>query len=141
GSWGYSILPYLEAGNVHRLGAGLTGTAKRDALTTLAETPVGTFYCPSRRPPAAYRNADEGAGPNLNYNFGNPPLVARSDYAANLGPNPVRFGVPPNVMFQWAPGPTVSEADQKTGFELEGFDAFTWLKGVTYQRSEIQIKH
>jgi prepilin-type N-terminal cleavage/methylation domain-containing protein len=141
GSWAYSILPYMEAGNIHQLGAGLTGTAKRDALTKLAETPVETFYCPSRRPAAAYRNADEGAGPNLNYNFGNPPTIARTDYAANLGPNPAGFGVPASVKFQWGAGPTVTDAEQNTGFEFDKFDAFTWLQGVTYQRSEIQIKH
>jgi hypothetical protein len=138
----------MEAGNIHQLGAGLTGTAKRDALTKLAETPVETFYCPSRRPAVAYRNADEGAGPNLNYNFGNPPTLARTDYAANLGPNPAGFGVPASVKFQWGTGPTVADAEKGIGFAMEidpeqgkGFDGFTWMKGITFQRSEVRIKH
>jgi prepilin-type N-terminal cleavage/methylation domain-containing protein len=149
GSWAYSILPYMEAGNVHQLGAGLTGTAKRDALTKLAETPVETFYCPSRRPAAAYSNPDEAGGPNLNYNVGNPSTLARMDYAANLGPRPPKgFGIPGNLTFQWGTGPSVADAEQGKGFLMEDdpsvstdFDGFTWLKGVAFQRSEIQNKH
>jgi prepilin-type N-terminal cleavage/methylation domain-containing protein len=148
GSWAYSILPYLEATNIHQLGSGATGTAKRDALTQLAQTPVPTFYCPSRRAPDAYANADVGLGPNINRNFGNPETLARTDYAANLGPNPAGFGIPPAIKFQWGAGPTVVEAEQGIGFIMEDnpaittdFDGFTWLKGVTHQRSEIQIKH
>ena len=77
-----------------------------NALTQLAETPMSTFYCPSRRPPDAYNNADSGLGPNINFNFGNPPLLARTDYAANLGPRvSPGFGDPPASGIQWGSGP------------------------------------
>jgi prepilin-type N-terminal cleavage/methylation domain-containing protein len=141
GSWAYSCLAYLEQTNLGRLGAGTTGTAKRDALTKLAETPVDTFYCPSRRPVGAYRNADEGLGANLNYNCGNPPQIARSDYAANLGPRVTATPWEPNAKFQWGAGPTVADAEKGIGFVMETFDALSNLQGVTYQRSEIQMKH
>jgi prepilin-type N-terminal cleavage/methylation domain-containing protein len=142
GSWAYSVLPYMEGGNIHQLGLGATAAVKRDALTRLAETPVTTFYCPSRRPAAPYRNADEGLGPNINFNFGNPPMLARTDYAANLGPRVVAgFGDPPSVGYQWGAGPQPSDADQGLNFKMEKFDAFNKLQGITYQRSEIQLKH
>ncbi len=86
GSWAFSILPYLEATNLYQLGAGATGTAKYDALTQLAQTPLPVFYCPSRRPAQAYHNGDVSGGPGINYNFGNTETLARTDYAANLGP-------------------------------------------------------
>lgn len=140
GSWAYSILPYLEGNNLYQLGAGTTGTAKWDLLTKLAETPVSTFYCPSRRPPNAYRNADEAGGPKVNYNCGNPPTLARSDYAANLGPHVKgAFGV--QVTDRWNSGPNPADAEKGVGFKMEEFDAFSWLQGVTYQRSQIELKH
>ena len=142
GSWAYSILPYLEAGNIHQLGAGATGTAKRDALTQLAQTPVPTFYCPSRRPAQAYNNADSGLGPNINFNFGNPQTLARTDYAANLGPKVTAgFGDSPATGFQWYSGPNPTDAEQGIGFQMDKFDAFSKLQGITYQRSQIEIKH
>ncbi len=142
GSWAYSILPYIEARNIHQLGAGASGTAECDALTQLAQTPISTFYCPSRRPAAAYANADVGLGPSINYNFGNPELLARTDYAANLGPRVVGgFGEPPGTGYQWFSGPNPTDAEQGIGFQMEKFDAFSKLLGVTYQRSQIEIKH
>ena len=142
GSWAYSCLPYLEAMNLYQLGGGATGTAKRDALTKLAETPLPTFYCPSRRSPQAYNNADAGLGSNINFNFGNPPTLARTDYAANLGPwvKP-GFGDPPALSSQWGSGPTPADAEQGNGFQTEKFNAFSYLLGVTYQRSEIALNH
>lgn len=141
GSWAYSILPYLESASIHRLGAGGTAATKREGLTQLAQTPVATFYCPSRRPVAAYNNADAGLGDGINFNFGNPRTLARTDYAANLGPRPtVGFGEPV-ANFQWYKGPTPAEAEQGKGFEMDKFDAFSKLQGVTYQRSEIEMRH
>jgi len=145
GSWAYSILPYLEAGNIHQLGSGLTGAAKRDALTELASTPVTVFYCPSRRPPAAYANADVGLGPNINANFGNPPLLARSDYAANLGPflrrrTPADPPTPTGSYVQWGGGPG-SLADADNGIGFMPFNFFEVNQGIAFQRSEINLKH
>lgn len=139
GSWAYSCLPYLEATNLHQLGAGTSGTNKKNALDQLAQTPLPTFYCPSRRPPQAYRNADVAYS---GFNFGSPPVLARTDYAANLGPRVTPgFGDPPALNSQWGSGPTPTEAEQGTGFRTDRFDALNYLLGVTYQRSEIQLKH
>lgn len=139
GSWPFSCLPYLEATNLHQLGAGTTGTAKRDALTQLAQTPLPTLYCPSRRAAEAYNNADTQA---TNFNFGSPPTLARNDYAANLGPRvQAGFGDPPSVSTQWGSGPTPEDAEAGEGFRTELFDALSFLQGVTYQRSEVSLRH
>jgi hypothetical protein len=67
------------------MGLGVTDpTQKKAALTTLSGTPVGTFYCPSRRPAAGTPNLYSNPQPYYNANRADP--VARSDYAANLGP-------------------------------------------------------
>jgi prepilin-type N-terminal cleavage/methylation domain-containing protein len=142
GSWAYSCLPFLEANAIYQMGKGATGTAKRDALTELARTPLAVFYCPSRRSPRAYNNADVGLGPNINYNFGNPDTLARSDYAANLGPRAApSFGDPPNISSQWGSGPNPTDAAQGKGFIVDTFDAFRYIQGVAYQRSQIELKH
>lgn len=63
-------------------GAGQAATTKRQALTVQLATPMPTFYCPSRRPPAtSYGGAEEIRNANL------PPgnLFAKTDYAANGG--------------------------------------------------------
>lgn len=139
GGWAYSCLPYLEATNIHDLGSGATGQAKTDALTRLSQTPLSTLYCPARRAPQAYQNPDE---PYDGYNYEGAPTLARSDYAANLGPRArPGFGDPPALSSQWFQGPPPAEADRGEGFQTSKFDAFSYLLGVTYQRSEIEFQH
>lgn len=143
GSWAYSTLPYIEQVNLHQTGSGLSGTNKLDALTQLARTPVTAFNCPSRRRPDAYANADVGLGDNINANFGNPEVLARGDYAANLGPEiPPFFGDTPPTFgryTQWAAGPdSYEEAAQNQGFIR--FDALTYCHGIAFQRSEINLR-
>ena len=78
-SWAFRILPYMEESNIAN---GYRAQFRCDAPENAAamRTAVGTFYCPSRRPPFADRNFD---------NDNSPPLVtgvaAGSDYAANAG--------------------------------------------------------
>jgi prepilin-type N-terminal cleavage/methylation domain-containing protein len=142
GSWAYSILPYMEAANIHQIGSGETAAAKREALKQLAQTSVSTFYCPSRRPAQSYPNADVGNPPSFNHNFNTPETLARTDYAANLGPRVApKFGEPAAIKWQWYEGPPPAQAEAGEGFELGKFDAFNYLQGITYQRSEIQVKH
>ncbi len=117
GSWSYQLLPYLEQKDVYAIGQGELGSAKHEALTTLAATPVPLFYCPSRRQPRPTLNV----GPIVNiegkpeglfwYNAKKAESLARSDYVANIGDRWV----------YWHEGPPPAKADVGEGF-LEFWD-------------------
>lgn len=109
GSWAYQLLPYLEEDAIHDIGHGATGGAKYDALAQLAETPVELFYCPSRRPAQATPNAGPQAVTTNGlfwYNASKPGVLARTDYAANVGDRWV----------YWNEGPPPAKADAGEGF-------------------------
>jgi prepilin-type N-terminal cleavage/methylation domain-containing protein len=142
GSWAYSCLPFMEAGNIHNIGKGAAGAQKRAELARLGSTPVATFYCPSRRPPGAYPHVAANVASGFRNATTSPDGLARTDYAANLGPR-----VSPHEI-RWGEGPTVAEANQNRGFldnELQNknppTDSFTEIRGIAYQRSEINVKH
>lgn len=83
GGWTFSLLYYIEQGNVQTIGQGLDLAAKNAALLEQKRTPVPMFYCPSRRAPTlAY-------GPESSINAPNDPngdfLVAKTDYAGSGG--------------------------------------------------------
>jgi prepilin-type N-terminal cleavage/methylation domain-containing protein len=130
GSWAYSCLPYMEEGALYSLGSGITAAnEKKAALTQLLETPVATFYCPSRRPAVATPNTVASA--YTPYNSNNPTVCARSDYAANVGPKK-------NIASTfWFTGPPPAQAEKGEGFRL---DLFKIISGVVFQRSEITLK-
>ena len=78
-SWAFRMLSFMEGDNVY---GSYVETARCDDAANAAamRTPVDTFFCPSRRGPAADRNFD---------NNNEPPLVtaaaAGGDYSANAG--------------------------------------------------------
>jgi prepilin-type N-terminal cleavage/methylation domain-containing protein/prepilin-type processing-associated H-X9-DG protein len=78
-SWAFRLLPYMEMQNVH-------DSFQRkfpvfDQANALAmRTPVATFYCPTRREPAADRDFDNNDQPSLVED-----VAAGGDYAANAG--------------------------------------------------------
>ena len=146
GSWAYSTLPFMEARAIHQIGAGITDPAqKKTALARLAATPVSTFYCPSRRPAAATANVNVGLA-NTIYNADNPEVLARSDYAANLGPEPEVKGAgwPSGRVTQWYQGPVPPQAEKGQGFVVVAFpqfNVFEAIQGVGYQYTEFNLKH
>ena len=54
GGWLYNILPYIEQSTLYKLQQGLTGAPLHTAATTVEQTPLAAFYCPSRRPVQTY---------------------------------------------------------------------------------------
>ena len=138
GSWAYNCLPFMEAKSVHDIGLGATNL--RSDLGRLGQTPVASFYCPSRRAVAAYPHAEAG-NPSAFFNSASPNELARSDYAANLGP---RLS---DINLQWGPGPPLFFAEQNKQFldnklqDEENTTAFNEIRGIVYQRSEIEFKH
>lgn len=83
GGWIFSLMPFLEEGALHSVGAGLTDAEKQAALRRQKSTPVSGFVCPTRHAGGL------GFGPEQSLNADQPPegLVAKSDYAANGGCN------------------------------------------------------
>lgn len=79
-SWAFQLLPYLEEQAIYETHVA-TERADSEVNSIAMRSPVSTFYCPSRRSPAADRNFDDN-GPT-------PPQVAGvaagGDYAANPG--------------------------------------------------------
>jgi prepilin-type N-terminal cleavage/methylation domain-containing protein/prepilin-type processing-associated H-X9-DG protein len=78
GGWHFNILSYMGLDNLHDMALG----QNHAAAVVVAETPIGTFICPTRRQAIAY------AFPHpTNYNTfpRRPQVVGRSDYAANAG--------------------------------------------------------
>src|SRR5262249_13687449 len=77
--WGYSVLPYIEQGNLHDMGAGQADAARRAAGAQMHAVPVPLFNCPTRRPNKArpyvhgtpYQNIDK------------PTKAGRTDYGMN----------------------------------------------------------
>lgn len=140
GSWAYSCLPFMEASAIHQIGAGISNaTDKRAALAKLASTPVEGLYCPTRRPVEITPNIVAGST-SFAYNAASPARLARNDYAANLGPRVSAFGI------QWQAGPVQFLAEQGRGFLEQtllasGTDCFNEIRGISYQRSEIEFKH
>jgi prepilin-type N-terminal cleavage/methylation domain-containing protein len=144
GSWAYSCLPFMEQGALHQKGKSASGPAKNDLLAEVAQTPVFTFYCPSRRAAQAYNNADSSG--IIAENMSNKPTLARSDYAANLGPRdrpgPGDTPIPNSLTFYtvWLSGPKLADAYAGKGFVSDIFDTYRYCKGVAFQRSEVKIK-
>lgn len=87
GGWSYSVLPYMEQLPLHDFGRGTpvtngsTNTIKKGTNTTIVQTPVPTFMCPSR---GRTQVAPTCCAPvNTNYEPQMP--MAKMDYAANFG--------------------------------------------------------
>jgi prepilin-type N-terminal cleavage/methylation domain-containing protein len=85
-SWPAAILPHLDEiavfNAITRAQLENVATESVDSLTKLMQvygTPVATYYCPSRRPTAAYTLAKNTLGLPI------PLHVARTDYALNGG--------------------------------------------------------
>jgi len=96
----YNILPYLEQSAVYNLPARKTGADVQAAVTTMLQTPLAMFNCPSRRAAKVYPQATMVSStpawvfcdaPNDTTSF----LLdsaAKTDYAANGGTEFIHLG-------------------------------------------------
>ncbi|HXG08455.1 MAG TPA: DUF1559 domain-containing protein [Gemmataceae bacterium] len=83
GGWVYQLLPYVEQDALRSLGKGLPRAQQLQINAQVVATRVSLFNCPSRRFRGPFPN-----GANISYlntNPAAPPLMARTDYAANAG--------------------------------------------------------
>ncbi len=81
GGWSFTLLPYLEQGNVFGMMRGKSDVAKRQAGAEMVTVPIALMNCPSRRPANVYPFVRASSFVNINEPFG----CGRSDYAANIG--------------------------------------------------------
>lgn len=85
GGWVYNVLPYVEQQNLHDLGKGETNaTTKKALMTTVTQTSIPTFNCPTRRQSRPFTASYNGTPKNA-YNANDTATHARSDYAINGG--------------------------------------------------------
>lgn len=131
GGWAFSVLPFLEQSPVHELGKGGNAAFKKAAAIHLAQTVLGTFYCPSRRGAALYPH-DPASTPPLNPGIEDMrvaqedlPVVARMCYAMNGGT--VCLGHP-SLPY------TMSAAANFTGWADTSV-----CNGIAHQRSETRV--
>ncbi len=83
GGWIYNVLPFIEYGDLHGMGAGKALADKKNDAAIVNRTPLSFMNCPSRRPPGLYLNTGVGLA-NASFNS----HVARCDYAGNVGDQP-----------------------------------------------------
>jgi prepilin-type processing-associated H-X9-DG protein len=78
-SWAFELLPFMEQTPIYQ--SYRQDLRVDDPMNAMAmRTPVATFFCPSRRLPAADRDFDNDDQPSTT-----PGVAAGGDYAANAG--------------------------------------------------------
>jgi prepilin-type N-terminal cleavage/methylation domain-containing protein/prepilin-type processing-associated H-X9-DG protein len=117
GGWLYNIMPFIEQDAFHDMGKGQSWTRKRVDWSTQASVPIGAYYCPTRRPAAAY---GIGCWTGLNPPYENitcPATFAKNDYAVNSGDTTYQNsadGTPPSTGISFYAS-KVTMADVKDG--------------------------
>jgi prepilin-type N-terminal cleavage/methylation domain-containing protein/prepilin-type processing-associated H-X9-DG protein len=125
GGWIFNLLPFVEQDSLYRLGSGLTWEKKLAATHQRLSTPVRIFNCPSRRSGGPYPNTMDFPY----WNAQNPVYeLARSDYAANTGDNPID---------QYGPGPPSLKEGDAPGYK--GWHDTSELTGIVFERSRVRI--
>jgi hypothetical protein len=83
GGWIYQVLPYLDAGPLHDLGAGEALAQSSSANGVRIGTALTALYCPSRRASSALPAGASATPPYVTSPM--PPMIGRTDYAINGG--------------------------------------------------------
>lgn len=87
-SWAFELLPYVEQTSLYQaLVKALPCSDPQNALAM--RSPVPTFFCPSRREPAADRNFDNNDQPAAEENRG---IAAGGDYKGSAGLD-INYGI------------------------------------------------
>ncbi|HLJ94006.1 MAG TPA: DUF1559 domain-containing protein [Gemmataceae bacterium] len=127
GGWIYQILTFMEQDNLRSWGAGLPRTQQLQINTQRVGMPVAIMNCPTRRNGGPFLNKQ-----GLSYlNCASPPqVIARSDYAANIGDQ---------LRDENGPGPgSLAEGDTPQFWKQSRYTTKD-ITGVIFQRSEIKI--
>jgi prepilin-type N-terminal cleavage/methylation domain-containing protein/prepilin-type processing-associated H-X9-DG protein len=139
GGWIYQVMTFMEQGNLQKLGAGLPRDQQLKINNQMCGTVIPMQNCPSRRTGGPYKNGWPTSYQNCNP--AEPPFLARSDYASNIGFALDSSGNPDtnqDTANQNGAGP----GDLKTGDDPKFWNTSPYNRkwtGVIFQRSEIRI--
>ncbi|TWT37908.1 putative major pilin subunit [Posidoniimonas corsicana] len=145
GGWVFNTLPYMEEQALYDLaGDGASGTmsqAQLDGARNVVKNPLNAVRCPTRRGGSVFPQVANGTfiAHNAADNPAEDNSVGRSDYAANTGDgndNEINGG-PASLAaaqsFTWCNTPT--------GRKIACGGGFTGFTGISFQRSQVAIKH
>ncbi len=122
GGWIFTLLPFMDEGNLYRIGSGTTGAQQRAINAQRNKTSVSMMNCPSRRTGGPYPT------PYGYYNANYEPMVVRTDYAINSGDQSA------NEQFS---GPSSYAQGDSPSFAWPSTAGYS---GICYTRSEIRFK-
>jgi prepilin-type N-terminal cleavage/methylation domain-containing protein len=129
GGWVYNTLTFIEQQTLHDLGKGVAWPARKASITQIIRTPVPAFNCPSRRSSIAYPNSWSGGSAGINAE--NTGVVARSDYAGNMGTRRTDHG----------PGPPDYETGDDPTWDGWFFDFVdNRPDGLIFERSTVGVR-
>ena len=126
GGWAYNILPFIEQEALHNLGAGRPQSEKYAAMRAVAETPLATFICPSRRRVMPYPNGQN----HSYYGCDKPEVLGRGDYAGNMGSVAYTGGGSPS---------SLSDGDAMSEDQWDSSYGTTRFNGVCHRRSVVTM--
>jgi prepilin-type N-terminal cleavage/methylation domain-containing protein len=126
GSWVYNVLDYTEQGNLRKMGHGLAGRERADAIVQLCGSPIQGFNCPSRRENECRQVSQRNVKTNDEFKI-RITSSARSDYAICCGSTEIDQAKrnPKNL----------EQADDP---KYKWFDGMTF-DGVGFGRSEVRF--
>jgi prepilin-type N-terminal cleavage/methylation domain-containing protein len=150
GGWIYSMLPYVEQDNLHRLGAGLPRADQLRASSRRIATTVAIYNCPNRRHGGPFANGRSYTYRNAE---GVVPVLARTDYAACAGSQePAEINGGPDSLAQgdsttyewfpdrhgrdWRPNGVITRRSEVRIADLEKGTSNTYVIGEKYLRIE-----
>ncbi|MBN1851799.1 MAG: DUF1559 domain-containing protein [Pirellulales bacterium] len=137
GGWVFNLLPYTEQQAIYDLQSGKTGTAKMDAATQMASTPIAGLNCPSRRAAQPYPIGKVHPKQRNPHYASMLTEVARTDYASNGG-SVLTY---PNILGgPWSSGgpPSTAAADAPAG-DAEFAKIDNLANGISYFGSTIRL--
>ena len=123
GGWAYSILPFMEQATLQQLGQRQPEDVKRERAAWVAETPIASLNCPTRRAVGLYPYG----GSHEVRNAEPVEMVFKTDYAASAGDS-VLGGLGPE---------TLEDADNGN----YDWGETTEATGVLFTRSEVGTRH